>query len=64
MQVVPLMSHRFGIASAEQAYGVEGGAETSLGILLAYPAAVAADALVARQARTVALLADGLVALT
>jgi predicted dehydrogenase len=55
LQVAPLVSHRFDIASAEQAYAVVGGAEPSLGILLAYPAAEAGGALVARQARTVAL---------
>ena len=57
LQVAPLVSHRFGIADAEKAYAVVGGAEPSLGILLQYPVAAAGDAAAARQARTVALTA-------
>lgn len=37
IEVEPLVSHRFSIADAEQAYAVVGGAEESLGILLDYP---------------------------
>ncbi|RQP21611.1 bi-domain-containing oxidoreductase [Piscinibacter terrae] len=37
LDVSPLVSHRFDIAQAEQAYAVVGGAEASLGIVLAYP---------------------------
>ena len=55
LQVGPLVSHRFGIAEAERAYAVVGGAEPSLGILLNYPAPAAGAAALARQARTVAL---------
>ena len=55
LQVGPLVSHRFGIADAGQAYAVVGGTEPSLGILLRYPAAAAGGADVAWQARTVAL---------
>ena len=56
LQVAPLVSHRFGIADAEKAYAVVGGAEPSLGILLQYPApADTGGAVAARQARTVVL---------
>jgi predicted dehydrogenase len=37
LDVGPLVSHRFALAEAERAYAVVGGAEPSLGILLAYP---------------------------
>lgn len=37
VDVRPLISHRFGIDEAEKAYAIIGGAESSLGILLAYP---------------------------
>jgi predicted dehydrogenase/threonine dehydrogenase-like Zn-dependent dehydrogenase len=37
LDVKPLISHRFTIDEAEQAYKVVGGSEPSLGILLAYP---------------------------
>lgn len=38
VNVKPLISHRFAIAEAEQAYAVVGGSEPSIGILLQYPA--------------------------
>ena len=37
LDVKPLISHRFSIESAEQAYALVGGATPSLGILLRYP---------------------------
>ena len=37
LDVTPLITHRFSIEDAEQAYDVVGGAEPSLGILLEYP---------------------------
>ncbi len=37
LDVSPLISHRFSINEAEQAYALIGGAEPSLGILLQYP---------------------------
>ena len=37
LDVKPLISHRFSIGEAEKAYELVGGAEPSLGILLAYP---------------------------
>lgn len=37
LDVKPLVSHRFSIEQAKSAYDVVGGAEPSLGILLAYP---------------------------
>lgn len=37
VDVMPLISHRFGIDEAEKAYEIVGGGEPSLGILLAYP---------------------------
>lgn len=37
LDVKPLISHRFPIEQAEQAYAVVGGSEPSLGILLTYP---------------------------
>lgn len=37
LDVKPLISHRFGISEAAQAYKIVGGAEPSLGILLEYP---------------------------
>ena len=54
LQVGPLVSHRYAIADAEQAYAVVGGAEPSLGILLEYPEPTAQGA-AARQSRTVEL---------
>lgn len=39
LDVAPLITHRFKLAEAEEAYAVVGGAESSLGILLEYPAA-------------------------
>ena len=39
LAVEPLISHRFGIDDAETAYEIVGGAEPSLGVLLAYPEA-------------------------
>jgi len=54
LDVATLVSHRFTIAEAGQAYAVVGGAEPSLGIVLQYPASSpAADT--DRHARTVAL---------
>jgi predicted dehydrogenase/threonine dehydrogenase-like Zn-dependent dehydrogenase len=37
LDVKPLISHRFAISEAEQAYKIVGGAEPSLGVLLTYP---------------------------
>jgi predicted dehydrogenase len=39
LEVKPLISHRFAITEAEQAYALVGGAAPSLGILLQYPTA-------------------------
>jgi predicted dehydrogenase/threonine dehydrogenase-like Zn-dependent dehydrogenase len=39
LDVAPLITHRFDIAQAENAYEVLGGSESSLGILLTYPGA-------------------------
>lgn len=39
LDVKPLISHRFSIEEAEQAYALVAGAESSLGILLQYPTA-------------------------
>jgi predicted dehydrogenase/NADPH:quinone reductase-like Zn-dependent oxidoreductase len=56
LDVKPLVSHRFSLADAEQAYALVGGSAPSLGILLQYPArAHQSDALVRRT--TVALAA-------
>lgn len=43
LDVGPLITHRFKLEQAEQAYAVVGGAEPSLGILLEYPAAAGED---------------------
>jgi predicted dehydrogenase/threonine dehydrogenase-like Zn-dependent dehydrogenase len=51
LDVTPLISHRFDIAQAPQAYAVVGGSEASLGIVLRY----AEPASAAPVARTVAL---------
>lgn len=51
LDVKPLISHRFAIDDADQAYAVVGGSEPSLGIMLTYPAQPDAAAL----ARTVEL---------
>ena len=42
LDVTPLISHRLGLAEAERAYAVVGGAEPSLGIVLEYPGGDAA----------------------
>ena len=39
LDVQPLISHRFAISDAEQAYALVGGSAPSLGILLQYPTA-------------------------
>lgn len=39
VQAAPLITHRFVIEEAEQAYAVVGGAEPSLGVVLLYPSA-------------------------
>ncbi len=44
LDVAPLISHRFDIAQAPQAYAVVGGSEPSLGIVLRYAEAAAAQA--------------------
>jgi predicted dehydrogenase/threonine dehydrogenase-like Zn-dependent dehydrogenase len=54
LNIAPLVSHRFTISEAKQAYAVVGGAEASLGILLQYPQPVEVGE-DARLARTVAL---------
>ncbi len=53
LNVKPLISHRFGIDEAENAYELVGGAGPSLGILLLYPGIEVSTA-----ARTVSLLVD------
>lgn len=50
LDVKPLISHRFAIAEAEQAFELVGGAEPSLGILLTYPRIE-----ISQQARTISL---------
>lgn len=55
IDVKPLISHRFPIAEAEQAYALIGGAGSSLGILLQYPTAAEQPEAVLRR-QTVALL--------
>lgn len=50
LDVAPLISHRFNIAEAEQAYALVGGGGPSLGILLEYPGFV-----IDAAARTVAV---------
>lgn len=52
LDVKPLISHRFPIAEAEQAYALVGGAGPSLGILLSYPGIVPTP-----EARTLRLAA-------
>lgn len=54
LDVKPLISHRFAIAEAEQAYALVGGVGPSLGILLRYPT-VAEQAETILRRRTVAL---------
>jgi predicted dehydrogenase/threonine dehydrogenase-like Zn-dependent dehydrogenase len=54
LDVSTLVSHRFGIADAEQAYAVVGGTEPSLGIVLQYPEPTV-DSLAQRLARTITL---------
>lgn len=55
LQVAPLVSHRFGIAQAPQAYAVVGGSEPSLGIVLQFAESGSAVANATSTARTVAL---------
>lgn len=50
LDVKPLISHRFDIADAQQAYELVGGSESSMGILLQYP-----ELAVETLARTVSL---------
>jgi predicted dehydrogenase/threonine dehydrogenase-like Zn-dependent dehydrogenase len=54
LSVAELVSHRYGIAEAERAYQVVGGAEASLGILLVFPDPTPEN-LAARRSRTVEL---------
>jgi len=54
LDVAPLVTHRFEIDKAPQAYAVVGGSEPSLGIVLSYPAPAEASM---PRARTVALSA-------
>lgn len=54
LDVKPLISHRFALEQAEEAYALVGGAGSSLGILLQYPAADQKPVAVLRE-RTVAL---------
>ncbi|MFO7639735.1 MAG: bi-domain-containing oxidoreductase, partial [Candidatus Competibacteraceae bacterium] len=54
LDVKPLISHRFALADAEQAYALVGGAGPSLGILLQYPTAAEQPEATLRR-RTVAL---------
>lgn len=53
IDVKPLISHRFSVEQAEQAYTVVGGSEPSLGILLSYPAP--ADLAPTAPTRTISL---------
>lgn len=53
LDVKPLISHKFAIDDAEQAYALVGGAGPSLGILLTYPGIA-----IAPEGRTVALAAN------
>ncbi len=53
LDVKPLISHRFAIADAQQAYALVGGTEPSLGILLQYPSAAEKPESVLRQATVV-----------
>ena len=48
LDVAPLISHRYAVADAQQAYAVVGGSEASLGILLSYGAAGERSALPSR----------------
>lgn len=48
VEVLPLISHRYGIQQAEQAYAVLGGGEPSLGILLDYGREKAIEAVLRR----------------
>jgi predicted dehydrogenase/threonine dehydrogenase-like Zn-dependent dehydrogenase len=59
LDVAPLVSHRFEIGEAPQAYAVVGGSEPSMGIVLNYPSPTAPEA---TRARTVALPAAALAA--
>ena len=54
LDVKPLISHRFALADAEQAYALVGGAGPSLGVLLRYPTVAEQPEIVLRQ-QTVAL---------
>ncbi len=54
LNVEPLISHRFAIGRAADAYAVVGGSEPSLGIVLEYAAAERADTAVRAQAVPVA----------
>ncbi|HRD67257.1 MAG TPA: bi-domain-containing oxidoreductase [Candidatus Competibacter sp.] len=58
LDVKPLISHRFAMAEAEQAYALVGGAGPSLGILLHYPTATEQPETALRR-RTVALSPPG-----
>lgn len=58
LDVKPLISHRFAMAEAEQAYALVGGAGPSLGILLRYPT-VAEQPEMALRRRTVMLSPPG-----
>jgi predicted dehydrogenase len=44
LEVAPLVSHRFEISQAPQAYAVVGGSEPSLGIVLSYPVPASGEA--------------------
>ena len=60
LDVKPLVSHRFAIEQAEQAYELVGGAGPSLGILLEYPTESAkSDAQVRTQSVTLATKGSG-----
>jgi predicted dehydrogenase/threonine dehydrogenase-like Zn-dependent dehydrogenase len=49
LDIAPLVSHRYTVAQAEQAYALVGGSEPSLGILLRYPASADETAPLARS---------------
>jgi predicted dehydrogenase/threonine dehydrogenase-like Zn-dependent dehydrogenase len=60
LDVKPLVSHRFSLADAEQAYALVGGSAPSLGILLQYPVrANQSDALLRRTTVPLAAPANG-----
>ena len=59
LDVKPLISHRFALQQAEEAYALVGGAAPSLGILLQYPSAqLQPDAVLRRATVAIGVMAD------